>query len=68
MIGPVCQNFSVDECTDGEVMEKKQTNFCYRMALEKEEKKAEMKVRKKDEALLGGGEEGFFVDGRRDRR
>ena len=51
-------------------MEKKQTNFRYRMALEKEEKEAEMKVRKKDEAhlFLGGGEEGFFVDGRRDRR
>ena len=31
-------------------MEKKQTSFRYRMALEKEEKEAKMKVRKKDEA------------------
>ena len=36
-----------DERTDEEVMKKKQTNIRKRMALEKEEKEAEMKVRKR---------------------
>ena len=40
-----------DERTDEEVMKKKQTNIRKRMALEKEEKEAEMEVRKKERAI-----------------
>jgi len=40
-----------DERTDEEVMKKKQTNIRNRMALEKEEKEAEMEVRKKERAI-----------------